>query len=77
MLKSFFLFWWDFIVGDDWVVAAGVVVALSCTHLCARADINAWWLLPVAVVVLLAASLWRGLPARSPRSIDSPPSIKG
>jgi hypothetical protein len=22
-------FWWDFIVGDDWKIAAGVVLALS------------------------------------------------
>jgi len=27
-LKHFVRFWYDFIVGDDWIVAAGVVVAL-------------------------------------------------
>jgi hypothetical protein len=26
-LRSFGRFWWNFIVGDDWLVAAGVAVA--------------------------------------------------
>jgi hypothetical protein len=30
-LRSFGAFWWDFIVGDDWRVAAGVVAALAVT----------------------------------------------
>jgi hypothetical protein len=58
-LKSFLLFWYDFIVGDDWVIAAGVVLALVASALLARRDLNAWWLMPVAVVVLLVVSLWR------------------
>ena len=28
-LKRFFAFWYDFIVGDDWTVAAGVVIAFA------------------------------------------------
>jgi hypothetical protein len=28
-LKSFGRFWYDFIVGDDWKIAAGVVLALA------------------------------------------------
>ena len=28
-VKGFARFWWDFIVGDDWRIAAGVVVVLS------------------------------------------------
>jgi hypothetical protein len=58
-LKSFLLFWYDFIVGDDWMIAAGVVVALGVSAALARRDVHAWWLTLVAVVVLLAASLWR------------------
>lgn len=27
--KGFLRFWWDFIVGDDWRIAAGVVVVLA------------------------------------------------
>jgi hypothetical protein len=58
-LKSFLLFWYDFVVGDDWMIAAGVVIALGVSAALARRDVHAWWLMLVAVVVLLAASLWR------------------
>jgi len=42
------LFWYDFIVGDDWVIAAGVVI-LRCSRYQSviRVGINAWWLMPV------------------------------
>jgi lysylphosphatidylglycerol synthetase-like protein (DUF2156 family) len=58
-LKNFALFWWDFIVGDDWVIAAGVVIALLVTVGLERQNINAWWVMPVAVVVTLVLSLRR------------------
>jgi hypothetical protein len=50
---------WDFVVGDDWLTALGVVVALGATALIAGAGAAAWWLTPVAVVALLAFSLAR------------------
>ena len=28
-VAGFFRFWWDFIVGDDWRIAAGVVLVLA------------------------------------------------
>jgi hypothetical protein len=58
-LRSFLRFWYDFIVGDDWTVAIGVIVALAATAVLAHAGVPAWWLLPVAVVALLALSLVR------------------
>ena len=58
-LRSFGRFWWNFVVGDDWVVAAGVAVALVLTALLAHNGVDAWWLLPVAVALLLADSLRR------------------
>ncbi len=58
-LTGFLAFWYDFVVGDDWTVAAGVVVALVVTALLVRGGVPAWWLLPVAVVALLGASVWR------------------
>ena len=30
-IRAFGAFWWDFIVGDDWRVAAGVAVGLAIT----------------------------------------------
>jgi hypothetical protein len=58
-IKNFGLFWYDFVVGDDWSVAVGVVIALIITALLAHQNITAWWLMPVAVVLVLAMSLWR------------------
>lgn len=58
-IKSFVLFWYDFIVGDDWLIAAGVVIALALSVLLVGRGIDAWWLMPVVVVMLLGISLWR------------------
>jgi hypothetical protein len=58
-LRQFALGVWDFVVGDDWLTAAGVVLALGATALVAGADAAAWWVMPVAVVALLATSLHR------------------
>jgi hypothetical protein len=57
-LKNFLRFWYDFIVGDDSMIAAGVVMALIVSAALAHRDLNAWWVLPMAVVVLLTASVW-------------------
>ncbi len=56
-LVSFATFWYDFIVGDDWRVAAAVVVGLIATALLTRAGVPAWWLLPLAVIAFLVVSL--------------------
>jgi len=48
---------WEFVVGDDWRTAVGVVLALVLTAAIAQAGVVAWWVVPVAVVVLLALSI--------------------
>lgn len=58
-LRAFGAFWWDFVVGDDWRLAAGVVVSLAGTGALASAGVAAWWLLPAAVAGLLVLSLRR------------------
>lgn len=60
-VRAFGAFWWDFIVGDDWRVAVGIVAALAVTAGLAAADVAAWWFLPAAVITLLAASVRHGL----------------
>jgi hypothetical protein len=60
-IKAFLAFWYDFIVGDDPIVAAGIVIALGVTALLARTGAAAWWLLPLAALALLAASLARAI----------------
>ena len=49
---------WDFIVGDDWRIAARVVIALAGTAAIAKASV-AVWLLPVAITSVVGVSLWR------------------
>ena len=51
-------FLWEFFIGDDWRIAAGVVVALAATAAFAGAGAAAWWILPLAVAGLLAVSVW-------------------
>lgn len=60
-LRGFVAFWWDFVVGDDWRVAVGVVVALAATAALAAAQVPAWWCTPAVVVVVLALSVRRGV----------------
>jgi hypothetical protein len=64
-LKAFGAFWYDFIVGDDWHVAALVVIGLGLTAILAHvAKVNAWWLLPVVAFAALAWSLHRATDVR-------------
>jgi len=58
-VEGFLRFLWDFVVGDDWRIAVGVVLALALTALIADTSVAAWWILPVAVAVLLGMSVWR------------------
>ena len=58
-VEGFIRFWYDFIVGDDWRVAAGVVIALGAAAALARAGVPAWWVVPAVVATLLSFSLWR------------------
>jgi hypothetical protein len=58
-VKAFGLFWWDFVVGDDPLAAAGIGLAIGVTAILAHNGINAWWLMPPAVAVVLALSLRR------------------
>jgi hypothetical protein len=55
----------EFVVGDDWRVALGIVIALAVTALVATSALAAWWVLPLAVLALLGDSLRRA--ARSAR----------
>jgi hypothetical protein len=58
-VTRFLGFWWDFVVGDDWRVAAGVVVAVAVTAALAHSGIVAWWLPPLATAAVLSVAAWR------------------
>ena len=60
-LRAFTAFWYDFVVGDDWLLALVVAVGLAATYGLAQAGLAAWWLLPIAVAVAVPVSLWRAV----------------
>jgi hypothetical protein len=61
--RAFFAFWIDFVVGDDWTVAAAIAVALLATWGLVEVGVPAWWLLPVAVLAATMRSLRRAVRA--------------
>ena len=58
-LTGFGRFWYRFIIGDDWTIAATAAVALVLTWLLHTAGMGAWWLPPLAAVAVVGASLRR------------------
>jgi hypothetical protein len=60
-LKAFAAFWYDFIVGDDWLIAVAVIAGLAATYALAHSGLPAWWPLPLAVLTALPISLWRAI----------------
>ena len=63
-VRAFGRFWYDFVVGDDWRLAAGALVALTLAGIVAHADKSAWWIVPLVVSVLLSVSVLRATPRR-------------
>jgi hypothetical protein len=66
VVAAFARFWWDFIVGDDWRIAAGVVVVLSLGALLVSASdasaalvatLTAAGIMLVAIGSIVAAAL--------------------
>lgn len=62
-VRAFGLFWWDFVVGDDYRLALGVVLLLGLTAGLVHVGVALWWLPPLGVLSLLALSVaeaaWR------------------
>ncbi len=57
-VRGLLAFIWEFVVGDDWVIAVGVVVALGLTAMIAESR-TAWWIMALAIALLLTVSVWR------------------
>ena len=64
-LKQFAHFWYDFVVGDDWRIAASILVLIGLVALLTRRW-NVWPLMPLGVALILGASLRRA--ARASRT---------
>ena len=54
---AFFRFWYHFIIGDDWTVAAAVAVGLILTAILNNAHVTAWWLVPLIVLLLVLGAI--------------------
>jgi len=61
-IVAFGRFWYRFIVGDDWTVAAAVAAGLVATAFLNGRGVAAWWLVPIVVVVTVGVSLRRASP---------------
>jgi hypothetical protein len=48
---------WEFVVGDDWQAAVGVVAMLCTTALIAAVHLPAWWICPIATLAILYRSV--------------------
>jgi hypothetical protein len=60
-LTAFVRFWIDFVLGDDWMVAAAIALGLVATGALSATGFPAWWLLPLVVVAAALISLRRAV----------------
>ena len=60
-VRGFGRFWWEFVIGDDWLVAVFVAVGIGATAALSAASVAAWWLLPLVVLLALWLSLQRAI----------------
>jgi phage shock protein PspC (stress-responsive transcriptional regulator) len=58
-VRAFLAFLYDFVIGDDWRIAVGVVAGLAVTWAVSQTSVPSWWIMPAVLVILLPASLWR------------------
>jgi hypothetical protein len=63
-LRRFVGFWRDFLIGDDLLGAGIAVGGLVLAYLLVRLGFDAYWVIPLAVVVSVSSSLWRALRRR-------------
>ena len=53
-LRRFGRFWWSFLVGDNLGLAVGAALAIGLTARLVDRGVNAWWLMPPALIGVLA-----------------------
>ena len=67
-IKAIVVFLVNFVVGDDWTVAAAIAAGLIVTWRLVEADIPAWWLLPLVALAANVQSLYRVVRKERPDS---------
>jgi hypothetical protein len=58
-LRALAAFVYDLVIGDDWMMALGLGVAVAVTVAMSRTAVPSWWVLPTAILLLLPLSVWR------------------
>ncbi len=56
-IRKFARFWYDFVVGDDLLLAAGAIATIVATYVGSHHGLNAWWFLPIGTAGFLAMSV--------------------
>lgn len=59
LLRGFPRFLYEFVVGDDPLLAAAAVLSLALTAAIAGGGAEAWWVTPAAVLAVLTLSVLR------------------
>jgi hypothetical protein len=80
IVRDFLMFWYNFIIGDDWTVAVLVSAALVAAWWLIQSGFRpVWWILPIVALASLAFSVWRTAPdvdrparARKPAGVKAP-----
>jgi hypothetical protein len=60
-IAAFGAFWYDFVIGDDWQIAAGVALTLIVTFLLSLTSTGAWIAVPIGVLILIPYGVRRAL----------------
>lgn len=66
-LVGFGRFWYRFIIGDDWTVAAALAIGLALTALLNTTRFPAWLVIPLIVIITLRVSIQRTKGAPGPK----------
>ena len=67
-ISAFGGFWYQFVIGDDWLGAAGVVVAIAAVWGLVELGWPAYWLGPLVIIATATALVARGLRSGSHRT---------
>jgi hypothetical protein len=51
----------EFVVGEDWLIGLGVAVALALTAVVSDVGLPAWWVMPLAIPLLLTLTVRRAV----------------
>lgn len=62
IIKNFISFWYNFIFGDDWLLAVIIICGILLLKILVYLKINnIWWILPLLTIEALIISLYKEL----------------